>query len=104
MKYSARGVVQSISFIQKDGGAPEVVSGYVFRNAYCQARHWGSLASLTFTLRFDGSGIVFTGSGLGHGIGLCQHGAMELARLGLSWERILRFYYPKLRCVAIKNS
>ena len=30
----------------------------------------------------------------GHGWGLCQEGAMELARQGLSWQAILGKYYP----------
>lgn len=30
----------------------------------------------------------------GHGFGLCQAGAMELARQGWTWQRILATYYP----------
>lgn len=30
----------------------------------------------------------------GHGLGLCQVGAMELAREGWNWQRILSKYYP----------
>ena len=30
----------------------------------------------------------------GHGLGLCQMGAMELARQGWNWQRILSKYYP----------
>jgi hypothetical protein len=30
----------------------------------------------------------------GHGLGLCQVGAMELAREGWNWQRILAKYYP----------
>jgi stage II sporulation protein D len=76
-----------------------VLPGSIFRDEFCRARHWGSIASLSFKVRFTGAAIVFTGSGLGHGIGLCQYGAMELARASWTWENILRFYYPKLTCV-----
>ena len=34
------------------------------------------------------------GSGFGHGWGMSQYGAYGAARNGLSWEQILRFYYP----------
>ena len=34
------------------------------------------------------------GSGWGHGWGMSQYGAYGAARQGLSWQRILAFYYP----------
>jgi SpoIID/LytB domain protein len=39
-------------------------------------------------------GYAFIGGGLGHGVGLSQTGAQNLAKLGWSTERILQFYYP----------
>ena len=38
--------------------------------------------------------VVFSGRGLGHGVGLCQWGAEELARRGYDYRQILRHYYP----------
>ena len=38
--------------------------------------------------------IQLEGHGFGHGVGLCQIGAVELARRGLSAEEILKLYYP----------
>lgn len=37
---------------------------------------------------------VFRGAGSGHGAGLCQSGAIGLAKAGFDHRRILRFYYP----------
>jgi len=37
--------------------------------------------------------VVVTGAGNGHGIGLCQWGAMGMARAGQSYKEILRHYY-----------
>jgi len=37
--------------------------------------------------------IIATGAGNGHGIGLCQWGAMGMARAGKSYKEILRHYY-----------
>ncbi len=34
------------------------------------------------------------GRGWGHGVGLCQIGAVEMARAGRSFEEILKHYYP----------
>jgi SpoIID/LytB domain protein len=39
-------------------------------------------------------GYAFIGGGMGHGVGLSQTGAQNLAKLGWSSEKILQFYYP----------
>ncbi len=39
------------------------------------------------------SAFVFTGRGWGHGVGMCQVGAYGLARLGWTYEQILKAYY-----------
>jgi SpoIID/LytB domain protein len=39
-------------------------------------------------------GYAFIGGGLGHGVGLSQVGAQNLAQLGWSSPKILQFYYP----------
>lgn len=39
-------------------------------------------------------GYAFIGGGLGHGVGLSQTGAQNLAKLGWSSSKILQFYYP----------
>ena len=40
-----------------------------------------------------GGGWVFTGGGFGHGVGMCQNGAMGLAEHGRSFTDILEHYY-----------
>ncbi|MEJ7615950.1 MAG: hypothetical protein WKF30_03000 [Pyrinomonadaceae bacterium] len=46
---------------------------------------------------YDESGKIasytFIGRGWGHGVGMCQVGAYGLARVGLSYDRILKNYY-----------
>ncbi|MBD2138916.1 SpoIID/LytB domain-containing protein [Anabaena sp. FACHB-1237] len=39
-------------------------------------------------------GYAFIGGGLGHGVGLSQTGAQNLAKLGWNYHKILQFYYP----------
>ena len=39
-------------------------------------------------------GFEFQGSGMGHGVGLCQWGAKLLALRGWPYERILKHYFP----------
>ena len=41
--------------------------------------------------------VEFAGRGHGHGVGLCQYGAEELAQNGRTFEEILAWYYPSVR-------
>lgn len=42
---------------------------------------------------YDGN-IVIKGKGSGHGVGLCQWGAINLSRKGIHYQEILEHYYP----------
>jgi stage II sporulation protein D len=55
---------------------------------------WNALPGNDYAVRRDGSFLVFVGAGSGHGIGLCQRGAIGLAREGASWLDIVRKYLP----------
>jgi stage II sporulation protein D len=57
------------------------------------------LRSAAFTLTATGAGrgitrLVAEGSGAGHGVGLCQWGAVGRSRAGHDFQRILSAYYP----------
>jgi len=38
--------------------------------------------------------VIFWGAGFGHGCGLCQEGAAQMAEQGYSYREILKHYYP----------
>ena len=58
-------------------------------------RHLPMLPSTLFVLERDGAGSWRAqGGGSGHGAGLSQQGAIELARRGFSAEELLQRYYP----------
>lgn len=40
--------------------------------------------------------VQFLGAGFGHGVGMCQHGAVTLARRGWTHENILKKYYANV--------
>jgi len=42
------------------------------------------------------SGVTFVGRGYGHGVGMCQCGAIGLARIGWSYDSILGHYYTNV--------
>jgi stage II sporulation protein D len=51
--------------------------------------------STDFSLRWLGRQLQIHGTGIGHGVGMCQTGARELAEEGMSYRDILKLYYPK---------
>jgi stage II sporulation protein D len=65
-----------------------------FRYAVDRRLGWGEIKSNLYTAQRRGDNLVFTGRGLGHGVGLCQAGADAMGRLGISYMRILAQYFP----------
>lgn len=52
------------------------------------------LPSAFFTIAKDGENYIIKGGGYGHGIGMSQNGANEMAKEGKTYEEILTFFYP----------
>jgi len=76
------------------GHSLHLITGEDFRAVTCRVLGWNTLKSTAFDLRIAKNIYIFTGRGLGHGLGLCQYGAMEMARRGYSYREILRHYFP----------
>jgi stage II sporulation protein D len=51
------------------------------------------LKSTWFDVYLDGNEVVLNGRGFGHGVGLCQEGAMKMAKYGYTYDKIMRFYF-----------
>ncbi|WP_164984893.1 SpoIID/LytB domain-containing protein [Ammoniphilus sp. CFH 90114] len=51
-------------------------------------------STLVDSIHTDGNSITIQGRGFGHGIGMSQYGANEMAKQGKKVEEILAFYYP----------
>jgi len=51
------------------------------------------LRSTNFTFAYRNGKLVYTTSGNGHGVGLCQYGAKGLAEHGKDYREILQHYY-----------
>lgn len=51
------------------------------------------LRSACFTVAADSESVTFRVTGYGHGVGMSQYGANELARQGKTWQEILTWYY-----------
>ncbi len=74
------------------GSAP--ISASTFRFAVDRELGWNKIRSDLYEVRNAGERIIFSGRGSGHGVGMCQAGAEEMARQGKSYREILSFYYP----------
>lgn len=53
----------------------------------------GLLPSAFFTIAKSGENYIIEGGGYGHGIGMSQNGANEMAKSGKTYEEILEFFY-----------
>jgi stage II sporulation protein D len=54
------------------------------------------LKSTFFSCHLEGEVVVVQGRGFGHGVGLCQEGAMKMAKSGFNFRQIALFYFPNI--------
>jgi stage II sporulation protein D len=71
-----------------------LISASSFRYAVSRSLGWNKIRSELFEVRTEGDRAVFFGRGAGHGVGMCQTGAEEMAIEGKDYRQILDFYYP----------
>jgi stage II sporulation protein D len=79
---------RSIYFVDKDLKIPLKIIRADFQ-----------LKSTYFSVEQKGEMVIFSGKGYGHGVGLCQEGAMKMAKLNYSYKDILKFYYKDVHLV-----
>lgn len=67
--------------------------------------HAGKMAirSTKYEWSRDNDTIIFKGKGLGHGIGLCQWGALGFAQSGWNYKDILTFYFSGTKIVSLND-
>jgi stage II sporulation protein D len=99
------GRLDSIDIVQTDaagrallvaltGARSPVVRGEELRLLLLRTFGPRSVRSPRFTVQRNGDQFVFTGTGIGHGAGLCQFGAITRLRNGASPADVIRVYYP----------
>lgn len=67
-------------------------------------RYFGrvEMRSNNFHVRYAVTGdLVLEGNGHGHGVGLCQMGALEMAARGFNHKQILAHYFPQMKLVKV---
>jgi stage II sporulation protein D len=75
-------------------GAPAHLSASSFHFAVDRQMGWNQVRSDWYTATVSGGMVEIRGKGYGHGAGLCQAGAYEMATEGKTETEILNFYFP----------
>ena len=68
-----------------------------------QIRSDWQLRSAFFSISVENNNVLFSGRGYGHGVGLCQEGAMEMGRRGFKYGDIINFYYKNVNLTPVTN-
>lgn len=67
-----------------------------YQVTFREIREWFGLRSSFLSVHRKGSKIILSGHGYGHGIGMCQIGAMEMAKVGYTYVDIIHFYFQNV--------
>lgn len=98
--YDSSGRIKSMIIRSKNDWVK--VSGESFRITVGRNMGWNNIKSSYFEFySAANNSLLIKGYGLGHGVGLCQYGAIKLAELGKSYKEILKHYFPKCEVKAI---
>ena len=89
---SGRALTLRFSVGPAEQGVP--LSASTLRFAVGQSLGWSKLKSDLYDVAAEGNRFIFSGKGVGHGVGLCQTGAAGMAHEGKTYREILAFYYP----------
>ena len=95
---SASGRVKKLD-IETSKGTISVEGDRIRRVIMLDVQHGRIFPSTLFEVETVMSGgragrVTFVGGGNGHGVGMCQNGAIGMARRGYSYAMILQHYYP----------
>ena len=85
---NSRGRLKQVVLLATHNGG--TISAEQFRKAV----GYSVIKSTRFTVKNSKNEISFSGSGNGHGVGLCQWGAKQRALDGFGCGEILSYYYP----------
>lgn len=64
--------------------------------------HW-KLPSALFAVCAQQDSVILRGNGFGHGVGLCQEGAMQMSSKGYSYDEILKYYYSDVQILPLNR-
>ena len=71
-----------------------ILKGNEIRSILRTSDNKNILWSTMFDLETNSNSVVLNGKGFGHGVGLCEWGAIALSHKGWDYKEILKHYYP----------
>ena len=74
-----------------------------FSLPFTKIRNDLNLRSSFFSVVVDHDRVILKGRGYGHGVGLCQEGAMIMASKGFKYDQIIDFYFSDVIITDVKN-
>lgn len=97
--YTTTGRVKELEF--SDGKNIKLVKATELRRLL----QWTALPSTMITsIRIEDDGVVFEGKGYGHGVGMCQWCAFQMAQEGKNYKEILQYFYPGAQITTINEN
>lgn len=101
LKLNAKTIKNQIKILDRSEGGritsiqigDKMFSGSAIRGAL-------GLNSSNFNISYQGSTMLFTVTGNGHGIGLSQYGADGMGKQGFSYEDIIKHYYTGVEIIS----
>ncbi|MCS7215561.1 MAG: SpoIID/LytB domain-containing protein [Thermodesulfovibrio sp.] len=97
--YTTTGRVKELEF--SDGKNKKLVKTTELRRLL----QWTALPSTMITsIKIEDDGIVFEGKGFGHGVGMCQWCAFQMAQEGKNYKEILQYFYPGTEITTINEN
>jgi len=85
-----------------EGQFTRTIRGEEFRAALARVFGARTIRSTRFDVHEDEASLVFAGRGFGHGVGLCQAGALARIRAGATPAAVLQRYYPGTELVVMR--
>ncbi len=99
LNYTSTGRVKEIEF--ENGGNKKVIKATELRRLL----QWTALPSTKInSIKIEEDGVVFEGCGFGHGVGMCQWCAFQMAQEGKNYKEILQYFYPGTEITTINEN
>ncbi|CDZ75045.1 sporulation protein SpoIID [Peptoniphilus sp. ING2-D1G] len=89
-EYDSSGRAKNLQIVGTEG--TKTITGSKFRSLLGNTK----VKSTLFEIQITEDTYMIKGKGYGHGVGLSQMGAMEMAKNEFSYEEILNFYFPNI--------
>ncbi len=102
------GRVKNLKLVSKNGNVTYITSHKFRMQINSQASKIAFtepfiIPGTNFEIHQEGNNVIFIGKGYGHGVGMCQWGARQMAQKGKNYREILHYYFEDLQLETLEN-